>query len=326
MRFYDPDSGTVQLDGHDLRDLRLVDVRHHVALLSQDALLLNTTVRDNISYGRVDADLQRVVEAAQGADADQFIRVDNLAEFTDADLVIACDGVNSRTRQLHRDHFGTRTRVGRNYYIWLDTTKLFTSLTFAFEQTTAGWIWFYGYPSAAEVSTCVLECSPETWRSLELGSDDSESGLRTLEKVFDQVLDGHPLISRDRGQPARWSQFVEIDNARWYHYNVVLMGDAAHAVHFSMGSGAELAITVATVLASCLAKQPELPTALETYDRKRRRRWRYLAHHATQIPAVRKGRHGYDSAPAVVLRLAPRGPLSAAPTGIATVSCNAHCG
>jgi ATP-binding cassette subfamily B protein len=74
VRFYDPDSGTVRLDGHDLRDLRLADVRHHVALLSQDALLLNTTVSDNISYGRVDADLQRVVEAARAADADQFIR------------------------------------------------------------------------------------------------------------------------------------------------------------------------------------------------------------------------------------------------------------
>ncbi|HEY6797867.1 MAG TPA: FAD-dependent monooxygenase [Kineosporiaceae bacterium] len=205
-----------------------------------------------------------------GVDVQHRRQVDDLSAFADADLVVASDGANSRTRQLYGEHFGTRVTVGRNRYIWLGTDKVFTDFTFAFEETPAGWIWLYAYPSSTGFSTCVVECSPETWEGLGFGSGDSADSVGQLEKIFEHVLDGHGLISQSRGEPARWLRFTQVYNQTWYHNNVVLMGDAAHTTHFTLGAGTKLAISDAVDLAQSLFKHSELSVALRAYDQRRR--------------------------------------------------------
>jgi anthraniloyl-CoA monooxygenase len=195
----------------------------------------------------------------------------DLSEFADADLIVACDGANSRVRRLHGDHFRTGAEVGRNKYIWLGTHRIFDSFMFAFEETPAGWIWFYSYPFSADTTTFIVECSPETWHGLgfdELGPDES---LQLLEAIFEHHLEGHRLMNsmRDPGK-VLWGNFTRITNTSWYHDNVVLMGDAAHTTHFSIGSGTTLAMQDAIGLADSLHIHDDLNVALKNYEQKRR--------------------------------------------------------
>jgi 2-polyprenyl-6-methoxyphenol hydroxylase-like FAD-dependent oxidoreductase len=196
--------------------------------------------------------------------------VEDPSELADADLVVICDGANSRMRQRHSEHFGPHTDVGSNPYIWLGTDKVFDSFTFAFEQTPAGWIWFHAYPSSAEISTCIVECTQQTWKALGFDSLSNEDGVQLLEKIFERSLDGHTLISQSRGEPARWLHFTHVTNKSWYHDNLVLVGDAAHTTHFTLGSGTRLAMIDAVMLAHSLYEHGEPSTALAEYDRRGR--------------------------------------------------------
>lgn len=205
-----------------------------------------------------------------GVDVQHNHEVDAPAAFDDADLVVASDGANSRMRAQYADHFGTQIDVGGNPYLWLGTEKVFDSLVFAFEQTSAGWIWFHAYPSSPEVSTCIVECAPGTWQALGFDELSSEDTVRLLEKIFATALDGRSLISRSRGEPARWLRFTQVTNQRWRHHNIALLGDAAHTTHFTLGSGTRLAMIDATVLAHCLYEHAELPAALRDYDQQGR--------------------------------------------------------
>ncbi|MCU1612359.1 MAG: monooxygenase, FAD-binding, partial [Pseudonocardiales bacterium] len=159
--------------------------------------------------------------------------VDDPSTLPDADLVVVCDGANSRARQHHDDHFGSRVDIGGNPYIWLGTDKIFDSFTFAFEQTSAGWIWFHAYPSSAGSSTCIVECAQQTWQALGFDSLNNEDSVGLLEKIFERALDGRALISQSRSEPARWLRFTQVTNKTWYHDNLVLIGDAAHTTHFT---------------------------------------------------------------------------------------------
>jgi anthraniloyl-CoA monooxygenase len=202
----------------------------------------------------------------------QFNReVEDLHEFTDADLIVACDGVNSRLRQLYVDRFQTTVDVGRNKYIWLGTHKVFQAFTFAFEETEAGWIWFHAYRFNSDTSTCIVECSLETWKGLrfdELGPDES---IALLEEIFEPYLDGHSLINQARHLgKTPWLNFRRISNENWYYDNVVLMGDAAHTTHFTIGSGTKLAIEDAIGLAEKLHEHVDLQAALRSYGNTRR--------------------------------------------------------
>jgi 2-polyprenyl-6-methoxyphenol hydroxylase-like FAD-dependent oxidoreductase len=202
----------------------------------------------------------------------QFEReIEDFSELPDADLIVACDGANSHVRRAHNEHFQTDAHVGRNKYIWLGTHRVFESFMFAFEETTAGWIWFYSYPYNADTTTFIVECSPETWTGLgfdELAPDES---LMLLEEIFAHHLDGHSLMNsmRDLGK-IPWLNFTRITNTSWYHDNIVLMGDAAHTTHFSIGSGTTLAMQDAIGLADSLDAHDDLRVALKDYEEKRR--------------------------------------------------------
>ncbi|MGI5290013.1 FAD-dependent monooxygenase [Nonomuraea polychroma] len=190
-------------------------------------------------------------------------------QLTGADLIVAGDGVNSALRQRHAGRFGTKITVGRNVYLWLGTTK-FDSFTFAFADTPHGWIWCYGYRYSKERSTCVIECSPETWAGLGFDRANEADSLALLEKLFADILDGHPLIGQDNsGESARWLNFRTLTNERWHHRNLVLIGDAAHTTHYSVGAGTALAFGDAAFLVHALHAKPQLEPALEFYERER---------------------------------------------------------
>ncbi|MGV9306247.1 FAD-dependent monooxygenase [Nonomuraea sp. NPDC003727] len=193
------------------------------------------------------------------------------AELAGADLVVAGDGINSMLRERHSDHFGTEVAVGRNMYIWLGTTRVFGPFTFAFTETAHGWIWCYGYGYGKANSTCVIECSPETWKGLGFDEASEADCLTMLEKLFADVLDGHPLIGRAHsGGSARWLNFRTLTNRTWSRGNLVLVGDAAHTTHFSIGAGTALALGDAAILTAALHEKPDLETALARYERVRK--------------------------------------------------------
>ncbi|MFJ4525305.1 FAD-dependent monooxygenase [Streptomyces sp. NPDC088810] len=198
------------------------------------------------------------------------VRLEFESELTEppagADLVVAADGVHSALRTRAAGHFGTRVTAGRNHYIWLGTTKVFDAFTFAFTETEHGWIWAYGYGYSGNHSTCVVECSPQTFTGLGLDRADEAEGLALLEKLFADVLDGHPLIARSG---ASWLTFRTLTNRTWHHGNVVLLGDAAHTTHYSIGAGTSLAVEDAMCLAGALRDHAGLPEALAAYERRR---------------------------------------------------------
>jgi 2-polyprenyl-6-methoxyphenol hydroxylase-like FAD-dependent oxidoreductase len=192
-------------------------------------------------------------------------------DIPDADLVVAADGVRSALRTRYADHFGTDVRPGGNPYIWLGTTKVFDAFTFAFVETEHGWIWCYGYGYDAGHSTCVVECAPETHRGLGLDRATEADSLALLEKLFAHVLDGRPLIGRSQADaPAPWLTFRTITNRTWHRGNLVLLGDAAHTTHYSIGAGTTLALEDAIALAGALRAHDTLPQALTAYERERR--------------------------------------------------------
>jgi anthraniloyl-CoA monooxygenase len=203
----------------------------------------------------------------------------DLSEFADADLIVACDGMNSRLRHLYANYFQTNIDVRQNKYIWLGTHKVFDAFTFAFEKTSAGWIWFHAYRFNNDTSTFIVECSPQTWEGLGFDELRSDESVGLLQDIFEPYLDGNSLMNQmsHLGKTA-WLNFQRISNENWYHDNIALMGDAAHTTHFTIGSGTELALEDAIGLAKKLHKQEDLQAALKAYEEERR--------HALRIPQI----------------------------------------
>jgi 2-polyprenyl-6-methoxyphenol hydroxylase-like FAD-dependent oxidoreductase len=193
------------------------------------------------------------------------------ADLGDVDLVVAADGVNSALRTGRRDGFGTTVARGSNRYMWLGTTRVFDSFTFPVVRTDAGWIWAHAYGFNGDTSTFVVETTAETWHGLGFDRMGTDPTLRRLEEIFAGPLGGHPLRPQagTRDIPP-WLQFQRITNQRWHAGPVVLMGDAAHTTHFTIGSGTRLALEDAMALATALTDREDLDRALDGYGRRRR--------------------------------------------------------
>lgn len=197
--------------------------------------------------------------------------VGDLSAFRDADLIVACDGVNSRVRQMYEDKFRPDVDVRKNKYIWLGTHKVFDAFTFAFEKTEAGWVWIHAYRFDRDTSTCIVECSEETWRGLGFDRMGPDESVAVCEEIFASYLDGRGLINNMRHLgKTPWLNFRRISNERWFHDNIVLMGDAAHTAHFSVGSGTKLALEDAIALAGKLHQAEDLASALQAYEEERK--------------------------------------------------------
>jgi anthraniloyl-CoA monooxygenase len=184
------------------------------------------------------------------------------------DLVIASDGANSRFRDANPDAFGVDIDVRKNKFVWLGTSKVFDAFTFAFEETEHGWIWAHAYRFAPDCSTFIVECSEETWRGFGFDRMDQAESIAACEKLFAKYLDGHSLMSNAahlRGSAA-WLNFRRIKCERWNSGNVILLGDAAHTAHFSIGSGTKLALEDAIKLAEVLNRpRLSLEAAMDEY-------------------------------------------------------------
>ncbi|MBV9883132.1 MAG: FAD-dependent monooxygenase, partial [Sphingomonadaceae bacterium] len=177
-----------------------------------------------------------------------------LEDWTDYDLVIAADGANSRIRDRYQAHFGVDVQVRRNKFFWFGTGKVFEAFTFAFERTEAGWVWAHAYRFAEDCSTFIVEMDPETWTGLGLDHMSQEEAIALCERIFARYLDGHRLISNATHLPGpqAWLNFRRIVCASWAYRNLILLGDAAHTAHFSIGSGTKLALEDAIKLAEVL--------------------------------------------------------------------------
>jgi len=178
----------------------------------------------------------------------------DLAAWADWDLVIAADGINSRFRETHAGHFGVDVQERANRFVWLGTPKTFDAFTFAFEKTGAGWIWAHAYRFAPDCSTFIVECSETTWRGLGFDRMEQAEAIGLCEKIFAKYLDGQPLMTNAahlRGSAA-WLKFRRIICETWHHDKLILLGDAAHTAHFSIGSGTKLALEDAIKLAEVL--------------------------------------------------------------------------
>ena len=194
------------------------------------------------------------------------------AAAVDADLVVAADGHASAVRARHADVFGTTIHTGSNAYIWLGSRHELTDFTFGCERTDAGWLWYHGYQFAPRSSTVIVECTQRTWDGLGLDRLDRSATLELLGGVFAPHIGGEPLLDRRPGQhPARWSHFPTLTNERWSDGRVVLLGDAAHTAHYSIGSGTRLALEDAIALAGALSTAGgDVPGALRRYADERR--------------------------------------------------------
>ena len=184
------------------------------------------------------------------------------------DLVIASDGINSRFRDAYAEAFGVDVDVRANKFVWLGTSKVFDAFTFAFEETVHGWIWAHAYRFAPDCSTFIVECSEETWRGFGFDRISQDEAITACEKLFAKYLDGHRLQSNASHLvgSAAWLNFRRIKCERWSTGNVILLGDAAHTAHFSVGSGTKLALEDAIKLADVLNRPGlSLEAAMDEY-------------------------------------------------------------
>jgi anthraniloyl-CoA monooxygenase len=188
------------------------------------------------------------------------------------DLVIAADGLNSRTRKEFAAFFRPAIDLRKNKFVWLGTRQKFDdAFTFIFEETEQGWIWAHAYQFDADTATFIVECSPETFEKFGFGAMSQDENCRACERIFAKYLGGRPLMSNAahiRG--SAWLNFPRVLCERWSHENVVLMGDAAATAHFSIGSGTKLAMESAVAMASFLHSEPTLPAAFAKYEDARR--------------------------------------------------------
>jgi anthraniloyl-CoA monooxygenase len=191
------------------------------------------------------------------------------------DLVVACDGVNSAIRTKYADTFRPSLDVRQCRYMWLGTDLVFDAFKFYVAQTPHGVMQIHGYPYDATGSTFIVEMNEAVWRSAGFdafaardyapGESDEES-IALVRELFGDVLAGHQVMANN----SRWVNFATVRNENWRHGNVVLLGDAAHTAHFSIGSGTKLAMEDALSLAACLHEHPDVPAALAAYEAERR--------------------------------------------------------
>ncbi len=195
---------------------------------------------------------------------------DYQAEF---DLVVACDGINSRVRNDLAEHFKPDIDLRKCKYIWLGTHQKFDdAFTFIFEKTEHGWLWIHAYQFDADTATVIVECTQATWDAWGFEAMSKEQIIATLEDIFAAYLGGHALMSNAshlRGA-AVWMNFPRVICENWHHDNVVLMGDAAATGHFSIGSGTRLAFDSAISLANYLHSGASMQAAFERYQDERR--------------------------------------------------------
>lgn len=199
----------------------------------------------------------RALELGVNIHYEQEIEIADLTtRFSNADLIIASDGINSKIRNEYEDHFEVDIDWRTNKYVWLGTNKVFEAFTFIFEKTEHGWIWVHAYRFDKNSSTFIVECRPETWEGLGFDKMDQDETCRFCEKLFAKYLDGNELKSNAKHlRGSAWLSFPRVMCDTWHYNNIILLGDAAHTAHFSIGSGTKLGFEDAIKLAEVLNRE-----------------------------------------------------------------------
>jgi 2-polyprenyl-6-methoxyphenol hydroxylase-like FAD-dependent oxidoreductase len=197
-------------------------------------------------------------------------RYDTLLETTDQlagyDLIVGADGLNSLLRRSFEQEFGASVSHSANHFAWYGTSKRFETLSQTFVETELGAFNAHHYRYSPDMSTFLVECDPATWQRYGFAGKTVEQSQAICEQVFASTLDGHRLISNK----SVWRNFPWIWNERWWSGNKVLIGDALHSAHFSIGSGTRLAIEDAIALAKALDAERDIPAALARYEAERK--------------------------------------------------------
>lgn len=229
------------------------------------------TIRGNHFSGISRLELLRILQRrARQVKVQLNFRVELSAQDVDelkanSDLLVGADGLNSTVRQTFAAAFQPTLGVRTNKYIWYGTPRLFHGLTLTFRENEAGVFAAHSYKFSQTTSTFIIECDEQTWTQAGFGEMPEAETRRYLETVFQQDLDGQPLLSNN----SKWINFVLVKNAHWRHENVVLLGDALHTAHFSIGSGTKLAFEDAIALTKCFSENLDVPTALREFEKVR---------------------------------------------------------
>jgi 2-polyprenyl-6-methoxyphenol hydroxylase-like FAD-dependent oxidoreductase len=240
------------------RDITLVHRGERVAL-------------DGVGFsavGRLDFITQLTARArSAGANLRFGIVVRSMDELAGYDLIVAADGVNSLVRRTYEGDFKTSLSYDDNKFAWYGTTRRFETLTQTFVETEFGAFNAHHYRYSPMMSTFIVECDRATWLRAGFAEKTEEESRALCEKVFADTLEGHPLVNNK----SIWRNFPWLWNDRWSHRNMVLVGDALHTAHFSIGSGTRLALEDVIALVRALDSEPrDLRRALEAYEAERR--------------------------------------------------------
>ena len=184
----------------------------------------------------------------------------------DCDLLVGADGVNSTVREKYKLQFQPDLSARPNKYIWYGTHQLFHGLTLTFRENEAGVFAAHSYKFNSTTSTFIIECDHETWSNAGFATRDEVATRIYLEEVFAQDLGGNKLLSNN----SKWINFLLVKNRYWHHENIVLLGDALHTAHFSIGSGTKLAIEDAIALRDSFVNTADVRAALEEFESRRR--------------------------------------------------------
>lgn len=191
---------------------------------------------------------------------------ENLSAFSDSDLIIAADGINSKIREHFKDHFGTEVDLGQDMFCWMGSTKELEAFKYFFREIPQGVVLAHSYQYEPGRSTWVIEMTPNTHRALGFDRMSEDEYKGELERIFAEELDGHPLLTNR----SLWRQFPTVSNANWVKDNIVLLGDAKATAHYSIGSGTKLAMEDAVTLFEALKANEDIGDSLAAFERERR--------------------------------------------------------
>ena len=195
--------------------------------------------------------------------------VDDLSQFKNSDVIIACDGIGSQIRTQFATDFGTKIDLKKNRFVWMGSTKPLDAFTYFFRNTPYGMIVAHAYQYEKGMSTWIFECSDATWKNAGFEVENEQDTIQKIAHLFKEELEGHGLISNK----SYWRQFPAITNEKWHKDNIVLLGDAKATAHYSIGSGTKLAMECAIGLADALIEFPNnIPQAFDKYEKTRRNR------------------------------------------------------